>query len=191
MNAKTTTMKQELNGVDLQGLTQLIETAGDQPVLAEAQWRASNEWLGGSHNRSSMQGFSALGREDESRTEPFLADADEPPVLLGQNLGANPVEYVLTALLGCLTTTLVYFGAAEGIELKSVRSRVEADMNIRGMFGLDPEVRNGFRDVRVSLEIEADAPRERIEALVQTARERSVVLDILTQPTPVSVDLAS
>lgn len=190
MNAETKTMTQELNGVDLPGLTQLIETAAKEPVLAEAQWRATNEWLGGSHNRSAMRGFSALGREDDSRAEPFLAEADEPPVLLGENRGANPVEYVLAGLLGCLTTTLAFFAAAEGIELRAVRSSVEADMNVRGMLGLDGDVRNGFRDVRVRFEIESDAPRERLEALMQTARERSVVLDILTRPTPVSVELA-
>ncbi len=191
MTTETTTIQQELNGVNLQGLAGLIEVAGDQPAMAEAQWRATNEWVGGAHNRSEMQGFSFLGQEDSSREQPFLADADEPPMLLGQNRGANPVEFVLAALLGCLTTTLAFFAAAEGIELRSVRSRVEADMNARGMLGLDPAVRNGFRGVRVSFEIEADAPRERIEALMQTARERSVVLDILTQPTPVTVELAS
>ena len=190
MQAKTQTTQMTLNGVDLEGLQALIRTADEQPALAEAQWRATNEWLDGPLNRTAMQGFFAAGAEDDSRQEAFLASADEPPVLLGENRGPNPVEYVLTALLGCLTTTLAYFAAAEGLELKSIRSRAEADMNVRGMFGLDPEVRNGFRDLRVSFEIESDEPRERIEALMQTARERSVVLDIVANPTPVSVELA-
>jgi uncharacterized OsmC-like protein len=181
----------ELNGVDLDGLHSIIETCTAEPAKARAEWRATNEWRGGARSETALQHFKVFGLEDGSRSEPFVIEADEPSVLLGTNRGANPVEHVLAGLLGCLTTTLVYFAAAEGIELLSVRSRAESDIDVRGMLGLDESVRPGFRSIRVRFEVEAGRGRERLEELMETVRRRSVVLDTLVSPVPVSVELAA
>ena len=133
----------KLNGLDTKQMAETVEALKAQPALARFRFRNSNRWIDGGHNRSTIQGFYGPGREDDSRTEPFVFDNGEPPVLLGNNEGANPVEFLLTALEGCVTTALVYHAAARGIEIRSVRSKVEGDIDLHGFLGLDPEVRKG------------------------------------------------
>jgi len=186
----TATETTETNGVNV---TQLFDTIGlieQQPELARFQFRAEHEWLDGTHARSSVQGFYGAGREDTSRDQPFIFDHDEPPVILGDNRGVNPVEYALAAVAGCVTTTFVVNASARGIKVRSVRARLEGDLDLRGMLNLDPTVRNGYEQIRMKFDIDADAPREEIEELLRYAKNRSPVFDVITNPVPVEVTLA-
>ena len=124
-----------------------IRAIAQAPTLATFTFRAQNQWMGGGHNRSTIQGFYGAGQEDTSRKSTFVMDNDEPDVLLGTDQGANPVEYVLHALAGCLTTSLVYHAAAKGIRIDAVESRLEGDLDLRGFLGMSDEVRNGYDNV--------------------------------------------
>jgi uncharacterized OsmC-like protein len=178
-----------VNGVNVDQLFETINVIKDQPDIAKFRFRASNKWVNGGHNRTSIKDFYGAGQEDRSRTEPFVLDADEPPVLLGTDQGANPVEYVLTALAGCLTTSLIYHAAAQGIKIDEVESRFEGDLDLRGFLGLSENVRNGYQNIRVTFTIKSDAPKEKLEELVKLAQQRSPVFDIVSNPVPVSVGL--
>lgn len=192
MTTQMTTEKttEKPNGVDVPMLFETIDAIKDQPTLAKCQFRARNRWMDGAHCRTTIRDFHAAGEEDQSRTEPFEFDADEPPVLLGENRGANPVEFALTALAGCLTTSLIYHAAARGIRLNAVESQLEGDLDLRGFLNLDDSVRNGYENVRVTFKVDADAPREQIEELVKMAQQRSPVFDMMSNPVPVTVGLA-
>ena len=179
-----------VNGVNTVELAEVIGAIEGQPSLGMCHFRAKNTWQTGSHNQASIQGFYRAGEEDASRDVPFLHDMDEPPILVGWNKGANPAEYVLTALSGCLTTTLVYYGALLGIPLRSVETELEGDVDLQGLFDLNDDVRKGYQNVRVCFRIASDAPREKIEELVEIAKRHSVVLDTIRNPVSVDVDLA-
>ena len=118
-----------------------------------------------------------------------MLDADEPPVLLGNDQGANAVEYVLTALAGCLTTSLIYHAAAQGVTINEVKSRLEGDLDLRGFLGLQDDVRSGYENIRVTFKIKADAAEEKLKELCELAQRRSQVVDIISNPVPVSVQL--
>lgn len=179
--------QQALNGVDRDRLFGTIDAVGGNAELGRFQFRAENRWIGGGHNRTTIKGFYGAGQEDLSRAEPFVLDADEPDVLLGENHGANPVEYVLTALAGCLTTSLVYHAAARGIALESVESKLEGDLDLRGFLGMSDEVRNGYEGIRVTFKVQGDAPDDVLDELCQVAQQRSPVFDIVSHPVPVTV----
>jgi uncharacterized OsmC-like protein len=176
-----------VNGVRVDQLFDTVGAIKETPGLARFQFRGENRWMNGAHNRTTVQEFYGAGQEDTSRSQPYVFDADEPPVLLGENQGANPVEYALTALAGCLTTSLVYHAAARGIELQEVESRLEGDLDLHGFLGLSDQVRNGFKKIRVTFRIKADAPEETLDEICQIAQQRSPVFDIVSNPVPVSV----
>ena len=175
------------NGVDTSVMYATLDLLKAQPELGEFQFRARNEWVQGSHNRSSIQGFYAAGGEDDSRGEPFVIDAGEPPILLGHNEAPNPAEYLLHALAACLTTSLVYVASARKVKLTKVESVVEGSFDVRGALGLAPEVRNGFREIKVSFRVEGDAPQEKLRDIVERAQQRSAVYDMVTNGVPVAV----
>ncbi|MHC4924093.1 MAG: OsmC family protein [Planctomycetota bacterium] len=179
-----------LNGVDVDALVATKRALTEQPELARFTFKATNRWINGPHARVTIEDFEGFRSDDRMRKEKFTMDHSEPPVVLGKDEGPNPVEYVLTALSGCLTTVLVYYAAALGIELKSVRSELEGDLDARGFLDLTKEVRNGYSAVRVKYHIESDAPRESIEELLRLAQQFSPVFDIVSNPVPVSVTLA-
>jgi len=185
------TVKQSVNGVDVAQLFETIDAVTLDPGLASCEFRARNEWIDGGHNRTEVQGFYAAGQEDTSREQPFVFDADEPPVLLGENKGANPVEYLLKALAACLTTSMVYHAAARGIEIEGVRATLQGDLDLRGFLGLDDNVRNGYRQIRVDFEIDGDLSDEEKEELCRLAQSRSPVFDTVTNPVAVEVGLAN
>ena len=185
----TTIEKTIRNGVDTATMFATLDAVSDQPEAGRFQFRATNEWLGGSHNRSTIQGLYGAGQEDSSRQAPFHLDAGEPPVLLGSNEGPNPAEAYLHALAACLTTSLVYVAAARGVELTRVESRLEGDCDLRGALGLSDEVRNGFEDIKVTFTIEGDADRETLRSLMERARERSFVFDCVNDGVPVSLEV--
>ncbi|MDH3241288.1 MAG: OsmC family protein [Alphaproteobacteria bacterium] len=172
-----------INGVDVDALQGVIDGVSEDASLAACQFRAKNDWITCGHNRSTIQGFYAGGGEDETRTTPFVLDNDEPPILAGSDKGANPVEYVLHALAGCVTTTLVYHAAVRGIEVRAVSSALEGDLDIRGLLGVSDEVRKGFHHVRVVVRVDADAPAEELRTLCKF----SPVYDIVSNSLPVDL----
>ena len=184
MSTTTDTMR---NGVDTEKLYATLDLLKEQPELGRFQFRATNRWIDGPHNRSTIKGFFGAGGEDTTRTEAFLLDAGEPAVLLGTDTGPNPAEYLLHALAACLTTSLVYVAAARRVRLTRVESRLEGDMDVRGALGLSDEVRNGFEQIRVSFVVEGDAPPEKLRELVERAKARSAVYDMVTNGVAVHV----
>jgi len=179
------------NGVDTKQLFGTLDALKAQPGLARFQFRAKNRWIDGAHNRSTIQDFYAAGQEDTSRDAAFTLDAGEPAVLIGSDTGANPAEYVLHALAACLTTSLVYVAAARGVRLTEVESTLEGDMDVQGALGLSDEYRNGFEGVRVSFRVKGEASPEKLRALVERARQRSAVYDIVTNGVPVTIEVAT
>jgi len=179
------TISTVMNGVDVERLGQTIQAIQKDPGLAKSQFRATNRWVNGGHNRSTIQGFYAAGQEDTSRTKPFVLEADEPPVLLGKDEGANPVEFVLHALAACVTTSLVYHAAARGITLESVESQLEGDLDLQGFLGLSDQVRRGYKEIRVKFNVKSDASPEQLEELTKF----SPVYDIISNAVPVSIQM--
>jgi len=179
------------NGVDTQTMFGTLDLIKEQPELAKFQFRASNRWLGGSHNRSTIKGFYAAGGEDETRAEGFELDAGEPAILLGTDTGPNPAEHLLHALAACLTTSIVYVAAARKVELTSVESTLTGDMDVRGALGVDSEPRNGFERIGVSFRVSGNAPEEKLREVVERAKKRSAVYDMVTNGVPVAVDVTT
>jgi uncharacterized OsmC-like protein len=177
-----------LNGVDTQSLFATIDVVKGQPELAKFQFRATNRWISGTHNRSSISGFFGAGQEHTHATE-HRYDADHPPVLTGSDEGPTPVEFLLHALAACLTSGLANIAAARGIALTEVSSTVEGDIDLRGILGLDAEVRNGYQGIRVTFEVRGDGTPEQLESLVNQSRRRSAVFDVLTNGVPVAIDI--
>jgi uncharacterized OsmC-like protein len=179
------------NGVDTERMFATLDLIKSQPELAKFQFRASNRWLGGAHNRSTIKGFYAAGGEDATRTEAWDLDAGEPAILLGTDTGPNPAEYLLHALAACLTTSIVYVAAARKVPLTSVESTLTGDMDVRGALGVDPEPRNGFERIGVSFRVTGDAPEEKLREVVERAKARSAVYDMVTNGVPVAVDVST
>lgn len=151
--AKQTTLT--VNGVNVTQLFDTIEVIKDNPEVSKFKFRATNRWQAGTQNRATMQSFYRAMQEDTSR-ETMIFEIDEPPVLLGKNIGANPVEYLLVGLSGCMTTAMVAHAAARGIELESVTSRLEGDLDVQGFLGLSETIPVAYKEIRVNFNIEAD-----------------------------------
>ena len=186
----TTTAPPVRNGVDTAQLYGTLDAVAADPDLARFQFRARNTWLGGSHNRSTIQGFYAAKQEDTSREVAFTLDAGEPQILLGDDSGPNPAEFLLHALAACLTTAIVYVAAARKVELTSVESTLTGDMDVRGALGVDDEPRNGFERIRVLFRVTGNASPEKLREIVERARQRSAVYDMVTNGVPVAMDVA-
>ena len=182
------TQEKKINGVNVDQLVSTIEQVKKNPEIAQFKFRATNAWIDGTHNRATVKDFYGALKEDASR-DPLVFELDEPPVLCGQNLGANPVEYLLVALSGCLTTSLIAHSAARGIEIRGVESRYEGDLDLRGFLGLSEDVPVGFQNIRVYFKIDADVSEEKKEELIKMAQKYSPVFNSITKPIPVSVQL--
>jgi len=187
----TTLSRQPLNGVDTPTLFATLNAVKASPELAKFQFRATNRWVSGTHNRSTIRGFYGAGQEDTTRTADFTYDADHPAVLVGAGNGPTPVEFVLHALAACLTSGLANIAAARGVTLTEVESTVEGDIDLLGILGLSDQVRNGYQGIRVSFQIAGDAPDEVLRGLVDRSRARSAVYDVLTNGVPVSIDVVT
>jgi uncharacterized OsmC-like protein len=179
------------NGVDVPTLFATLDAVKAQPEIAQFQFRANNEWVGGTHSRSSIWGFYGAGQEDTSREAPFMYDADHPAVLVGTGQGPTPVEFLLHAIAACLTAGLVNVAAARGITLRQVSSTVEGDIDLLGILGLSDTVRNGYQQIRVRMHVEGDASPEELTALVERSRARSAVYDVLANGTEVQLDVTA
>lgn len=177
------------NGVDTDQMFGTLDAIVADPSLGRFQFRVSNEWIDGAHNRSVIQRFYGAGQEDTSRAAPFTIDAGEPAVLLGHDTGANPAEALLHALAACLTTSLVYVAAARKVRLTAVSCTLEGDMDVRGCLGISDEVRNGFERIRVSFRVAGDAPPEKLREVVARAQARSAVCDVVSNGVPVAIDV--
>jgi uncharacterized OsmC-like protein len=186
MTTQTTT---QINGINVDQLVATVNAIQQNPDLARFQFRAHNEWIGGGHSRTTIQGFYGAGQEDASRSRPFILEGDEPPVLLGGNTGANAVEAVLHALASCLAVGFIYNAAARGIHVESLSFDLEGDLDLRAFLGLSEEVRPGYEDIRLAYRVKSDAPREKLEALCEYVQKTSPVLDILRNPVPVTISL--
>jgi uncharacterized OsmC-like protein len=177
------------NGVDVGALLGARAAFADAPEIARFEWRSTVTWINGTHSCAGVDGFSGFGAEQRHRTT-FAFDVDHPRQFAAQDHGPTPVEYVLVALGGCLTAGIAAVAQQRGIQLRSVQASIAADMDLHGILGADPDVRNGFSGVRVDYRIDADASRAEIEALVAQSQKRSAVYDVLTNPTAVTVTVS-
>ncbi|KGJ90478.1 OsmC family protein [Thalassotalea sp. ND16A] len=173
------------NGVNVTALNSTIDAVKQDPSLANFIFKAENQWLGGGHNRSKIQDFYGCGQTDNSRALPFILDADEPPVLLSTDKGANPVEYILHGLAGCMTTSMVYHAAARGIAISGLSSLLEGDLDLRGFLGLSTEVNKGYSEIRVKMRVKTSAAVETLRECVNF----SPVYEMISRSVPVVVDI--
>lgn len=177
-----------VNGINATELFGVKEAVAENRELAKMQFRAQNKWVHGTNNYTTINEVYGAG-EEHKREKPFVLQKDEPLFLLGTDKGANPVEHLLAALAGCLTTTLIYLSALEDVKLDEITSKIEADASVLGFFGIDENIRMGCDQIRVSFDIKSEEPREKVEALLQLAQAKSGVFDTLTNGVPVSVSL--
>src|ERR1700741_478893 len=174
------------NGVNVAALIAAREALTEAPAAAQFKWRAACEWKDGTHSHSTIEGFYGLGQEQHHKRT-FTFDSDHPEVFASEDKGATPVEYVLVGLASCLTAGIAAIAQNRNIQLRSVKASVEGDMDLYGILGIDSDVRNGFSGITVKYDIDADAKREDIEALVAQSQKRSAVYDVVTNPTNVTV----
>ena len=184
----TTTETPVNNGVNVEALLGARVALTEAPEAAQFQWRATCEWQNGTHSRSTVEGFFGLGEEQRHRTL-YTFDADHPEIFASEDNGATPVEYVLVALASCLTAGVAAVAQNREIQLRNVSATIEGGMDVRGILGMDSDVRNGFSDIKVTYTIDADASPDEIKALVAQSQKRSAVYDIITNPTNVSVEV--
>lgn len=185
MSEETTSVN---NGVNVEALLEARETLTEAPEGAKFTWRATCDWQNGTHSKSSVQGFFGLG-EEQRHIKEYSFDTDHPEIFASEDKGATPVELVLVGLAGCLTAGIAAVAQNRDIQLHSVKAVLEAPMDIQGILGIDSDVRTGFDDIKVSYQIDADASKEDIEALVAQSQKRSAVFDIVTNPTNVTVEV--
>jgi len=176
------------NGVDTATLFATLNAVKAAPEAARFQFRAGNEWISGTHSRGTIHGFYGVG-EERTHERTFHFDADHPAVLVGRDNGPTPVEYLLHALAACLTAGLANIAAARKIRLTEVRSTVSGDIDLNGILGLNPVVRNGYQNITVRLTVKGDAPAEKLRELVEQSRARSAVYDVITNQVPVTIDI--
>ena len=177
------------NGVNVEALLGARAMFTDTPEMARFQWRSTVAWVNGTHSEAEVETFSGFG-EEQRHSKTFALDIDHPQQFAAEDNGITPTEYVLVALGGCLTAGIAAVAQQRGIQLRSVRATVAAEMDLQGILGLDPDVRNGFSGVRVDYRVDADATAAEIEALVAQSQKRSAVYDILTNPTAVTVTVS-
>ena len=177
-----------VNGVNVTQLFGTINAITENPAISKFNFRAKGKWINGGHNQTTINDFDGAC-QTHTRSQPFVFDKDEPPVLLGTDEGANPVEYALAALNGCLTTSLIYHAAAQGVKIHEVESTLSGDLDLQGFLGMSEKVRNGYEKIKVTFRVKSDAPSEKIRELIDLAQNRSPVFDIVSHPTPVEVSL--
>jgi len=178
----------KMNGVDVDRLFETINAIKQMPRLADFKFRLQNRWINGGQNASTIKNFYGAG-QDHQHKDPFVLKADEPAVLLGEDSAPNPVEYLMHALVTCVTSALVYHAAAKGIRLHEVESRAEGEIDLHGFLGLDDNVRRGYKNLKITFRIKADVPDEQLEELCRLGPTYSPVFDSLTNGVPVQVNL--
>ena len=174
------------NGVDTPAFFATLDAVKAQRELARFQFRARNRWISGTHSQSTIGDHFGAGAE-QHRERAFRLDADHPRVLVGEDNGPTPVEYLLHALATCLTAGLANIAAARGIDLDEIESTVEGDIDLQGILGMNDQVRNGYQGIKISFRIRGDAPEEVLAGLLEQSKARSAVFDVLTNGVPVEV----
>ena len=195
-NAMTTEMTSgnetvRINGLDADAMVATVEALKGEPTLAQFEFRASNRWVDGGENRSRIKEFYGAGAEDESRTEAFEFTNGEPPILLGANEGANPVEFLLHALAGCVTTTMVLHAAARGIHIERMSTELIGTIDLQGFLALDEAVPVGYEQIRIEMDIVADCSDEELDELMTFVKAHSPVCNTICRPVPVTLERAS
>jgi uncharacterized OsmC-like protein len=183
----TTTESPIRNGVDTATLFATLDAVKGDTDIAKFQFRATNRWISGTHNRSTIHGFYGA-KQEMTHQQPHVFDADHPPVLVGADNAPTPVEYVLHALAACLTAGIANVAAARGVKLTEVSSTVEGDIDLLGILGLADDVRNGYQQIKVSFTLRGDDP-DKLRSVVEQSRRRSAVFDVVTNGVPVSIDV--
>lgn len=181
-------VKQIINGIDIQRIHQTVEAIKKNPEIAKFNFRAENKWIGGQENHTTVSDFYGACTS-HVRKQPYVFVKDEPEVLLGNDKGANPVEYLLAGIAGCITTALVDHAAAKGVKIDSIESTLEGDIDLRGLLQIDPNVNPGYQGINISFKIKSDSPKEKLQELVELAKKSSPVVNTVTRPTPVNVTL--
>jgi len=184
--SQTTTGATVDNGVNVDALLAAREALDAAPEAAQFKWRATCEWMNGTHSRSTVTGFFGLG-EEQKRDKAFMVETDHPEVFAAEDNAPTPVEVVLSGLAGCLTAGVAAVAQNRGIQLRSVKATLEGDMDLQGILGIDDEVRNGFGAIRIKFDIDADSTEDEIKAVVAQSQKRSAVFDVITNPTNVFV----
>lgn len=184
----TTHISKTCNGLDLEQMGQTVKALQNNPALAQFQFRAHNRWIDGGENRSTIKDFYGAGSEDTSRSEAFVFTNGEPPVLLGDNEGANPVEFLLHALAGCVTTTTVLHAAARGIKLRKLSTELTGNIDLQGLLALDDSVPVGYESIHIRMDIEADCSDEDLAELIAFAQRHSPVCNTVCRPVPVTIE---
>src|SRR5579862_2726790 len=174
------------NGVAVEQLLSTVEAVKATPSIAKFTFRIRNQWETGSRNCSIVTSFTGANQQ-LSHPRPFTLQADEPAILLGKDLAANPVEHLLHALASCVTTSMVYHAAARGIQIEQVESFFEGDLDLHGFLDLSPDVRKGYQQIRVRFKVRADAPDGKLQEIVELGTRHSPVFDSLTNGVPVFV----
>ena len=182
------TPREPRNGVNTPALLATINAVKEMPALAKFQFRASSRWITGTYSESRVESFSGAGGEHNHKTA-FRYGADHPAVLVGEDRGPTPIEFLLHALAMCITAGIGNIAAVRGVTLTSVESQVEGDIDLEGILGLSDKVRNGYERIRINLTIAGDAPPEKLRAIVEQSRARSAVFDVLTNGVPVDVSI--
>jgi len=181
-------MAMRTNGLDMEALVGTVEAVKQDPSLGNFEFRATNQWINGGENRSRIKEFYGAGCEDESRTDAFEFTNGEPPVLLGANEGANPVEFLLHALAGCVTTTTVLHAAARGIQIESLSTELVGTIDVQGLLALDDSVPVGYEQIQIKMDIKADCSDEELDDLLAFAQDHSPVCNTICRPVPVTVE---
>ena len=177
-----------INGLDVNAALATIAAIKADKSLAKFQFRARNTWINGGENRSVIRDFYGAGREDTSRSTSFEFTNGEPPVLLGNNEGANPVEFLLHALAGCVTTTFVLHAMARGIVIRELSTELAGDLDLQGLLGLDDTVPPGYEQIRIRMHVKADCSDKDLEDLLAYAQQHSPVCNTICRPVPVVID---
>ncbi len=177
-----------VNGVNVTQLFDIIDSIKENKDIAKFNFRAQNKWIGGTENHTTVSDYYGACKT-HTRDKPHVFIKDEPPVLLGSDKGANPVEYLLAGLAGCITTSLVAHAAAKGIKIDSIESTLEGDIDLQGLLQLDESVNPGYQGINISFKIESDASEETLQELIELAKKASPVANTVSRPTPVHVKL--
>ena len=187
MSEQTITQQNILNGVNVDQIFETIDLIKEDSDIAKFKFRNSNNWIDGGLNCSTISSF--YGAKQEFTDREFELHNDEPPVLLSGDKAPNPVEYILHGMAGCITTTLVYHAAARGIKIEEVETSFEGDLDLRGFLSMDKNIRKGYQEIRVNINVKADCPENDIEELVDFAKNHSPVFDIVQNPVPVKLNI--